>query len=40
VAPSDICWIKPREGWFINRRYLQGGELVGTANRHRGVALR
>jgi hypothetical protein len=30
VAPSDICWIKPREGWFINRRYGQGGELVGT----------
>jgi hypothetical protein len=30
VAPSDISWIKPREGWFINRRYSQGGELVGT----------
>jgi hypothetical protein len=30
VAPGDISWIKPREGWFINRRYLQGGELVGT----------
>ena len=30
VAPSDIRWIKPREGWFINRKYLQGGELVGT----------
>jgi hypothetical protein len=30
VAPSDIRWIKPREGWFINRRYAQGGELVGT----------
>jgi hypothetical protein len=30
VAPSDICWIKPREGWFLNRRYVQGGELVGT----------
>ncbi len=30
VEPSDICWIKPREGWFLNRRYLQGGELVGT----------
>jgi hypothetical protein len=30
VAPSNIRWIKPREGWFINRKYLQGGELVGT----------
>jgi hypothetical protein len=30
VPPSDIGWIKPREGWFLNRRYWQGGELVGT----------
>ncbi|HEV3073779.1 MAG TPA: hypothetical protein VHB47_05110 [Thermoanaerobaculia bacterium] len=30
VAPSDILWIKPRESWFFNRRYFQGGELVGT----------
>jgi hypothetical protein len=30
VSPSDICWIKPREGWFYNRLYMQGGELVGT----------
>ena len=30
VAPNDICWIKPREGWFLNRLYTQGGELVGT----------
>ncbi len=31
VAPGDIQWIKPREAWFFNRQYLQGGELVGTA---------
>jgi hypothetical protein len=31
VAPDDIQWIKPREAWFFNRRYLQGGELVGVA---------
>ena len=31
VEPSDIRWIKPREAWFMNRRYTQGGELVGTA---------
>ncbi len=30
VPASDIRWIKPREGWFLNRRFLQGGELVGT----------
>jgi len=30
VPPDDICWIKPREGWFLNRRYTQGGDLVGT----------
>jgi hypothetical protein len=30
VAPSDIRWIKPREAWFLNRRFTQGGELVGT----------
>jgi hypothetical protein len=30
VSPDDIRWIKPREGWFLNRLYLQGGELVGT----------
>src|SRR5215831_16177003 len=23
VAPGDIRWIKPREAWFFNRRYLQ-----------------
>jgi hypothetical protein len=37
VAPSDIRWIKPREGWFYNRKYLQGGELVGTF--FEGIAL-
>jgi hypothetical protein len=30
VAPSNIRWIKSREAWFYNRRYLQGGALVGT----------
>jgi hypothetical protein len=30
VSPDDICWIKPREGWFYNRAFTQGGELVGT----------
>ena len=30
VPPHDICWIKPREGWFLNRVYTQGGDLVGT----------
>jgi hypothetical protein len=30
TSPADIRWVKPRESWFINRRYLQGGDLVGT----------
>jgi hypothetical protein len=30
VSPDDICWIKPRESWYLNRVYVQGGELVGT----------
>jgi hypothetical protein len=30
VPAGDITWIKPREGWFYNRTYMQGGELVGT----------
>jgi len=30
VSPSDIRWIKPREAWFLNRAFAQGGELVGT----------
>lgn len=29
VSPSDIRWIKPREAWFLNRVFAQGGELVG-----------
>jgi hypothetical protein len=29
VAPSAIRWIKPRDPWFLNRTYAQGGELVG-----------
>jgi hypothetical protein len=23
VAPSSICWVKPREGWWLNRRFYQ-----------------
>jgi hypothetical protein len=30
VSPSDIRWIKPREAWFVNRVFAQGGELAGT----------
>lgn len=30
VPPEDICWIKPREAWYLNRAFTQGGELVGT----------
>ncbi|MBC7171080.1 MAG: NAD(P)-binding protein, partial [Polyangiaceae bacterium] len=30
VSPSEIRWIKPREAWFLNRAFAQGGDLVGT----------
>ena len=30
VPPHDIRWIKPREAWFLNRVFAQGGDLVGT----------
>ena len=30
VPPADIRWVKPREAWFLNRAFTQGGELVGT----------
>ena len=30
VSPSDIRWIKAREAWFLNRKFAQGGALVGT----------
>jgi hypothetical protein len=29
VAPAAIRWIKPRDPWFLNRTYAQGGERVG-----------
>lgn len=28
VDPADLTWIKPREGWWPNRRYLQPHDLV------------
>jgi hypothetical protein len=29
VSPEAIRWIRPRDAWFVNRRFAQGGELVG-----------
>jgi hypothetical protein len=37
VPPEAIHWIKPREAWFVNRAFAQGGELVGTLLE--GIAL-
>jgi hypothetical protein len=37
VEPDAICWIKPRDAWFVNRFYAQGGELVGQL--FEGIAL-
>jgi hypothetical protein len=30
VPPEDIRWVKPREPWLVNRKYVQGCEQVGT----------
>jgi hypothetical protein len=30
VPPEAVRWIKPREAWFVNRTFSQGGELVGS----------
>lgn len=30
VPADDIRWIKPRECWYVNRVYAQGGEFVET----------
>jgi hypothetical protein len=30
VSPESIRWIKPRDAWFVNRAFVQGGALVGT----------
>jgi hypothetical protein len=31
VAPDEIRWIKPREGWVLNRAFTQPLELVGSS---------
>jgi cation diffusion facilitator CzcD-associated flavoprotein CzcO len=30
VDPDAIRWIRPRDGWFLNREYMQPLELVGS----------
>ena len=30
VPPGRIRWIKPREAWLTNRKFLQSGEMVGS----------
>jgi hypothetical protein len=37
VSPSTIQWIKSRESWWRNRRFLQPGDLL--PDLYRGVAL-
>lgn len=37
VEPSDICWIRPRDAWLLNRRFTQPGTLVKSTLE--GVAL-
>lgn len=37
APPSTICWIKPREAWWINRKFQQPHTLV--PDFYRGVAI-
>jgi hypothetical protein len=37
VQPDRICWVKPREAWWINRHFQQPYTL--SAEFHRGSAL-
>lgn len=37
VAPDSICWVKPRESWWLNRRYYQPHTLL--PDFYAGVAL-
>ena len=30
VDPDDIRWIRPRDGWFLNRAFMQPLELVAS----------
>ena len=30
IDPGGIRWIRPRDGWFLNRAYMQPLELVGS----------
>jgi hypothetical protein len=31
VPPDQIRWVRPRDGWFFNRTFMQPLELVGTS---------
>jgi NAD(P)-binding Rossmann-like domain len=37
VPPSVLCWIKPREAWWMNRKFQQPHTLVPEL--YRGIAL-
>lgn len=37
VAPDSICWIKPREGWWLNRRFYQPHTLL--PDLYQGIAI-
>lgn len=37
VAPSSIRWVKPRESWWLNRRFFQPHD--GMPEVYRGVAI-
>ena len=39
VDPDSILWVKPREGWWLNRKFYQPGTLLPDLFRGVGIQL-
>lgn len=39
IAPDSIRWVKPREGWWLNRRYFQPHDLLPDFYRGSAIQL-
>jgi hypothetical protein len=39
VPPSALCWVKPREAWWVNRRYFQPLDLLPDLNRAMAIQI-
>lgn len=36
VEPGQITWVRPRDSWILNRKFIQPGELAGESVRAQG----